>query len=189
MRKIHAFYVTTVDGYYAGPHDEFDWPVVDDEFNEFAVEQLDAADTLLFGRVTYEQMASYWPTPQAVQGDPVVAGRMNAIAKVVVSRTLDTAGWANSRVIKDDAVEGVAALKREPGKDILIFGSSDLTVDLVRAGLVDEVRVMVNPIVLGAGKSLFNTAQERIGLRLLDTRTFKSGNVLLSYQPVAQSAG
>jgi dihydrofolate reductase len=186
MRKILAFLVSTLDGYYAGPHDEFDWPLVDDEFNEFAVEQLDEADTLLFGRVTYGGMAAYWPTPQAQQYDPAVAGRMNGYAKIVVSNTLDTADWANTRLIKGDAVEALAEAKRQPGKDILLLGSSELTVNLIRAGLVDEVRVMVNPIVLGAGKSLFHTANgERTGLKLVRSRIFDSGNVLLCYAPVA----
>jgi dihydrofolate reductase len=186
MRRIFAFLVATVDGYYEGPNQEFDWPVVDDEFNEFAIEQLDEVDTLLFGRVTYQGMAAYWPTAAAEQDDPKVASRMNAVSKIVVSRTLDKAEWANTRLISDDVTVELTRLKERPGKDIAIFGSSDLTVSLLRAGLVDELRIMVNPIVLGDGKSLFRTADERISLKLLETRTFSSGNVLLYYQPVAR---
>lgn len=183
MRKILAFLVTTLDGYYEGPNQEFDWPVVDDEFNDFAIQQLDDIDTLLFGRVTYQGMASYWPTPAAQENDPKVAERMNSISKIVVSRTLDTAEWANTRLIKNHVVEELTRLKQQPGKDIAIFGSSALTVSLLRAGLVDELRIMVNPVVLGDGKSLFRTADERISLQLLKTRPFKSGNVMLYYQP------
>jgi dihydrofolate reductase len=183
MSKIIVFLVSTVDGYYEGPNGEFDWPVVDDEFNEFGLDQLSRADTLLFGRVTYETMAQYWPTPAAEADDPKVAGKMNSLAKIVVSTTLDRADWNNSRLITGDVAGELARLKEQPGKDILLLGSSDLTVSLLRLGLVDEVRIMVNPVALGAGKSLFRTTGERISLTLVDIRPFKSGNVLLSYRP------
>jgi dihydrofolate reductase len=183
MRKIFAFIMTTLDGYYEGPNQEFDFWVVDEEFEEFSVEQLDEVDALLFGRVTYEGMAAYWPTPAGKQDDPRVAARMNGLSKIVVSRTLDKAEWANTRLIKDDVTQELTALKQQPGKDIAILGSSDLTVSLLELGLVDEVRIMVNPVVLGAGKSVFRTAGERISLKLLRSRPFDSGNVLLYYQP------
>jgi dihydrofolate reductase len=183
MRRILAFLVTTVDGYYEGPNQEFDWPVVDDEFNEFGLQQLDEVDTLLFGRVTYEGMASYWPTPAAEQDDPRVAAKMNGLPKVVVSRTLDKAEWANTRVVRDDVAGELTRLKQQPGKDIAILGSSALTVSLLGMGLVDELRIMVHPVVLGGGRSLFRTAPERIGLRLVEARPFRSGSVLLCYRP------
>ena len=178
--------MTTLDGYYEGLNQEFDFWVVDEEFNEFAVEQLDEVDTLVFGRVTYEGMAAYWPTPAAEQDDPRVAARMNSLKKIVVSRTLDTAEWANTRLIKNDVSEELATLKQQPGKDIAILGSSDLTVSLLPMGLVDELRIMVNPVVLGSGRSVFRTADERITLRLLKSRPFNSGNVLLYYEPAAR---
>jgi dihydrofolate reductase len=178
MRKMFAFIVTTVDGYYEGPNGEFDWPVVDAEFNDFAVEQLDEIGTLLFGRVTYEGMAAYWPTPAAIEDDPRIAARMNGVEKVVVSRTLDRADWENTRLIREDVAAELARLKEQPGKAIAIFGSSALTVSLLRLGLVDEVRIMVHPVVLGAGKSVFRTADERMALRLLRTRHFVSGSVM-----------
>jgi dihydrofolate reductase len=183
MRRILAFLVTTVDGYYEGPDGEFDWPVVDEEFNEFGLAQLDEVDTLLFGRVTYEGMAAYWPTPAAEQDDPRVAARMNSLPKVVVSRTLEQADWANTRVVGDDVAGELTRLKRQPGKDIAIFGSSDLTVRLLGMGLVDELRIMVHPVVLGAGKSVFRTATGRFGLELVEARPFRSGSVLLRYRP------
>jgi dihydrofolate reductase len=186
MRKIISFLVATVDGYYEGPNQEFDWPVVDEEFNEFGLQQLEEVDMLLFGRVTYQGMAAYWPTPAAQQDDPRVAAKMNGLPKLVVSRTLEQAEWANTQVINGDVAEELTRLKQQPGKDIAIFGSSDLTVSLLQLGLVDELRIMVNPVVLGDGKSLFRTAPERIGLKLLSARPFRSGNVLLSYQPVAR---
>lgn len=181
MRKIFSFLVATADGYYEGPNQEFDWPNIDDEFNAFAREQLDEVDTLVFGRVTYEGMASYWPTPAAREDDPAVAARMNELSKIVVSRTLQSADWANTRLVA--GTDGFAALKQQPGKDIAILGSSDLTVSMVEAGLVDELRIMIQPVVLGAGRSLFRTAPERIGLTLLKSRPFDSGNVLLHYAP------
>ena len=183
MRKIFSFLVVTVDGYYEGPNQEFDFWIVDDEFNEFSVEQLGEVDTLVFGRVTYEGMAAYWPTPAAADDDPRVAATMNSISKIVVSRTLDKAEWANTRLVK--GAEELTTLKQRPGKDIAIFGSSDLTVSLLQLGLVDELRIMVNPVVLGAGKSVFRTADKRIRLKLLKSRPFNSGNVLLYYQPAA----
>jgi dihydrofolate reductase len=186
MRRIFAFLVSSVDGYYEGPNQEFDWPVVDDEFNQFAIEQLGEVDTLIFGRVTYEGMASYWPTPAAEQNDPEVTGAMNSLNKIVVSRTLGEATWANTRLVKDDVVGELTRLKQRPGKDMVIMGSSNLTVNLLRAGLVDELRIMVMPVVLGDGHSLFRTAEDRIGLKLVSVKPFKSGNVWLTYQPATR---
>jgi dihydrofolate reductase len=188
VRKIFSFQVTSVDGYYEGPNQEFDWPVIDEEFNQFALQQLDEADTLLFGRVTYQLMASYWPTPAAEQDDPKVTAKMNELAKLVVSRTLEdpTPAWAGTRLIRDDVAGELTKIKQQPGDDIVIMGSSDLTVSLLEEGLVDEVRIMVNPVVLGDGKSLYRTARGRIGLTLLRARPFNSGNVLLYYQPLGR---
>jgi dihydrofolate reductase len=184
MRKIFAFIMTTLDGYYEGPNQEFDFWVVDEEFNRFALEQLDEVDTLLFGRVTYQGMAAYWPTPAGEQDDPRVAARMNGLSKIVVSRTLDKAEWVNTQLMNGDVATELTTLKEQPGKDIAILGSSDLTASLLHTGLLDEVRIMVNPVVLGAGKSVFRTAGERAGLNLLKSQPFNSGNVLLYYQPL-----
>jgi dihydrofolate reductase len=177
--------MTTLDGYFEGVDGDLGWHNVDDEFNEFSVRQLDEADTLVFGRVTYQTMAGFWPTPAVEEANPALAARMNGMAKVVVSRTLDMAGWANTRLVKNDVVEELTKLKREPGKDIGVLGSSDLTVSLLGMGLVDELRIMVNPVVLGAGTPLFATANGRIHLDLLKTRGFASGNVLHHYRPAA----
>jgi dihydrofolate reductase len=183
--KLFAFLVTTADGYYEGPNQEFDWPVVDDEFNQFAIEQLEEIDTLVFGRNTYEAMASYWPTPLAQQNDPAVAGKMNGLPKIVVSTTLGEPTWQNTRLISQNVAEEIAKLKRQPGKALAIFGSSDLTVRLMKLGLVDELRIMVHPVILGAGNSVFRTSDQRFKLKLLNVRRFNSGNVMLYYQPVS----
>ncbi len=189
IRRFASFLVATVDGYYVGPNEEFDWPNVDEEFNEFSIQQLDASDTLLFGRTTYELMAQYWPTPAAQANDPAVASRMNSLPKIVVSHTLDKPqpAWANTQLIKGDAAEELTSLKQQPGKNLLVLGSSALTTNLMQMGLLDELRIMVNPLILGGGKSLFHTANQRIGLKLLATRAFKSGNLLLTFRPVVPS--
>jgi dihydrofolate reductase len=182
VRKLYSFMVVTLDGFYEGPNGEFDWPNVDQEFNEFGIEQLHDTDLLVFGRATYEGMAGYWPIPAARQDDPVVAELMNTLPKVVVSTTLASADWNNSRVVAGDVAEELTKLKQQPGKGIAIFGSPSLTVSLIELGLVDELRVLVNPIVLGDGRSLFRTTRDRLRLELLQTRTFRSGNVLLTYR-------
>jgi dihydrofolate reductase len=185
VRKLLSFMVVTLDGYYEGPDGEFDWPNVDDEFNEFAISQLDDTDTLVFGRATYEGMASYWPTPAALEGDPpAIADRMNGIRKVVFSSTLDAADWQNSTLVTGSAAEAIAELKQQPGKYLAIFGSPTLTASLIEQGLVDELRVMVHPILLGGGKSLFAGLHRRVPVELLRTTVFSSGNVLLHYRPV-----
>jgi dihydrofolate reductase len=183
VRKLLSFMVVTLDGYYEGPNGEFDWPNVDDQFNEFAISQLNDIDTLVFGRVTYEGMASYWPTPAAVEGDPAVADRMNSIPKIVFSATLDTTDWENTTLIKGNVADAITELKQQPGKALAIFGSPHLTVSLLEQGLVDELRVMVHPILLGAGKSLFAGLNHRVPVTLETTTAFSSGNVLLSYRP------
>jgi len=182
MRNIFMFMMVTLDGFFEGPNHEIDWHNVDEEFNEFAINQLHELDTLLFGRATYEGMASFWPTPFAKENDPIVADLMNTTTKIVFSTTLAQAEWENSRLVKDHVAEEISQLKQQPGKDIAIFGSSDLAVSLMRMGLLDELRIMVNPVVLGSGKMLFAGMNEKANLKLLGTKVFRSGNVLLRYQ-------
>jgi dihydrofolate reductase len=178
--------MTTLDGYFEGPKREIDWHHVDEEFNQFAIEQLNNVDTLLFGRVTYELMAMYWPTEQAIKDDPIVANKMNSLKKIVFSKTLSHADWQNTRLIKNNFVEEIAKLKRQPGKDMFIFGSSDLSVSFVPYNLIDEYRIMVNPVFLGSGKTFLKGIQNRIELKLMKTKLFKSGNVLIYYEPVTK---
>ncbi len=184
MRRVLLFMMVTVDGYYAGPNGEIDWHNVDEEFNEFAIAQLNEVDTLLFGRTTYEMMASYWPAPDAVKNDPVVAGKMNSLQKLVFSRTLTDVHWQNTRLVKDGVAAEIARLKQEPGKDLIIFGSSDLATTFIDHDLLDEARLMINPVALGKGKPLFAGINDRLKLRLIRTLAFHSGNVLLYYEPI-----
>jgi dihydrofolate reductase len=177
------FNLITLDGYFEGPNREIDWHNVDEEFNEFAIEQLNSTDLLIFGRVTYELMASYWPTETAVKNDPIVSGKMNSLPKIVFSKTLTSVNWNNTKLVKENIVEEVMRLKQQPGKDMFIFGSSNLSLTFIKHGLIDEYRIIVNPVVLGRGKPLFKGIDSRLNLKLVKTRTFKSGNILLYYEP------
>ncbi len=182
MRKLFSFNMMTLDGFFEGSKWDLSWHNVDAEFNEFAIAQLNEIDMLLFGRVTYEGMAGYWSTPDAAKNDPVVAGLMNQIPKIVFSKTLDKADWNNTRLVKDHIADEISKLKQQSGKDLAIFGSANLMSKLMQMNLVDEHRVMVNPVILGAGTPLFQT-KNKLNLKLLKTRTFKNGNVLLCYEP------
>jgi len=186
MRKIVLFNLMTLDGFFEGPNQDINWHNVDDEFNEFAIEQLGSADALIFGRTTYQMMTSYWPTPEAIATDPVVAGWMNKLPKFVFSKTLPKADWNNTTLINGDARQELTRLKQQPGKDIFIFGSADLSETFLHYSLIDEIRVIVNPILLGSGTPLFKQHRLAIPLKLLKTKTFHNGNVLLYYQVVQQ---
>lgn len=186
MRTLASFLMVSLDGYFeAADPWSLDWHNVDEEFNEFAIEQLDASDCLIFGRLTYQGMAQYWPSSAAVEDDPQVASRMNAKSKIVISQTLDRPDpeWNNTLLITANVQEEVSKLKEQPGNDLLVLGSSNLTASLMSMGLLDELRIIVNPVVLGAGHSVLDTVSQRAGLKLLSNRTFESGNVLLTYEP------
>ena len=185
MRKLFAFNMVTLDGYFEGPNQDISWHNVDDEFNQFAIEQTSTVDTILFGRRTYEVMASYWPTEAAINDDPAVAGLMNSLSKIVFSRTLQKAEWNNTRLIKDNIEEEIRNLKGQLGKDIAVFGSAELLSTLIHMDLIDEHRIMVNPVILGSGNPLFKNIDDRRKLQFVNIKTFRSGNVLLYYQPVA----
>ncbi|MBI5035522.1 MAG: dihydrofolate reductase [Chloroflexi bacterium] len=187
MRKLYAFNMVTLDAFFEGPNQDISWHNVDDEFNEFAIDQLKSTDTLVFGRVTYQMMASYWPTSDAIKNDPMVAGYMNRTPKIVVSRTLRNTDWNNTRLVKDYVAEEIAQLKQQPGKDIAVFGSANLLSTLIPLGLVDEHRIMINPVILGKGTPLFKNSKDKLDFKLVKTHTFGNGNVLLYYQPAKMS--
>jgi len=183
MRKLFAFNMVTLDGFFEGLNRDISWHNVDDEFNQFAVEQTRTVGAILFGRVTYELMASYWPTSAAQSDDPVVASLMNTLPKVVFSRTLQKAEWNNTRLVQDNVAQEILKMKQEPGNDLAIFGSAHLLSSLMQANLVDEHRVMVNPVLIGSGTPLFRNIGQKVNLKLVKARTFQSGNVLLCYRP------
>lgn len=174
--------MVSLDGFFEGSSKwDLSWHNVDKEFNDFAIAQLNETGTLLFGRVTYEGMAGYWASPDAAKNDPVVAGLMNQIPKIVFSKTLDKAEWNNTRLVKDRVADEISKLKKQSDKDLAIFGSANLMSKLMRMNLIDEHRVMVNPVILGNGSPLFLT-KDKLNLKILKTRAFRNGNVLLTYQ-------
>ncbi len=185
MRKVIMWNLITLDGFFEGPKSwDLDWHqyVWGPDLERLSIEQLKSADLLLFGRVTYEGMASYW---QTATGE--VATLMNGISKIVFSKTLQRADWSGTRLSSGGAEEEVARLKKEPGKDAFIFGSADLCATLMKAGLIDEYRIALVPVVLGAGKPLFKPGANKLRMTLLDTKTFPSGCVVLRYRPLEES--
>ena len=186
MRKLFLFMHVSLDGYFEGPGHDISWFNADDyHFEAFSLEQSKEVDTILLGRKTYELMKSFWPTPQAEEIAPEIAKFMNENLKVVASHKPFEPGWNNVAVIGADVPGEVKQLKEQPGKTMAIFGSNNFCVSLMQAGLVDEFRIVVNPVALGEGTSLFKGLQEKADLRLVKTRPFESGKVLLTYVPAA----
>jgi dihydrofolate reductase len=153
--------------------------MVEDDWNDFSARTLDDTGTLLFGRKTYEGFRAYW----SAQSDPI-AERINAIEKVVVSATLTAAGWTNARLLGPDLEGGVRALKAASGKDIVMYGSGQLAPGLTALGLIDEYRLAINPVVLGAGLPLFRSGAPRLKLRLTGHHIFRNGVIFGFYRPV-----
>jgi dihydrofolate reductase len=181
MRRVYLFMMVSLDGYFEGSDHDISWHNAGDpEFNDFGIPQLEATDMMLFGHRTYDLMASYWPTDQA-KDDPVVAKHMNDTPKIVFSRTLTEAPWSNTRVGNEDAAGAIRELKQKPGQDIAIFGSNELVVSVLPAKVIDEFRIMINPVAIGQGTPLFHGLERRIDFDLKATRTFENGNVLLTY--------
>ncbi len=188
MSEIIYFNMVTPDGFFSGADGNIDWHNVDAEFNEFAIQQLDSAGGLIFGRKTYELMAQYWPTPMALQDDQQVAARMNAIPKLVFSRSLKAAPWNNTRLLNDPAGPEFSQIRRQPGRPWFIFGSANLAASMIPHGLVDEYRLMVAPVLLGSGVPLFQGLRQLQRLSLVRTKTFGNGNILLVYRPLKDAA-
>ena len=186
MRMLIVSNLISLDGYLAGPKGEIDWftGIADKEFEKYGVELIESIDTMLFGRVTYELMASYWPTALATADDPRIIAAMNDFPKVVFSRTLQKVEWKNSRLVKGDAAEEVRKLKQQQGKDMVIYGSGGLVSALAGKGLIDDYRIFVAPIVLGGGIPMFRGLGSRLGLRLVQVKRFDTGAVLLRYKPL-----
>ena len=184
MPRLMAFDNVTLDGRFAGPNGDIGWAHKDDaEWTAFVDSNASGDGRLVFGRVTYQLMASYWPTPLAHQTSPVVAERMNAMQKIVFSRSLSHTTWENTTLINDDILSAVRRLKREPGEDMAILGSGSIVSQLTAAGLIDEYQIVINPLVIGEGKALFDGVKDPVPLKLTKTRPFENGNVLLCYAP------
>lgn len=186
MRNVIVSNYITIDGFFAGPNGEIDWFVWDDEMAKFSIDQLKTVDTILLGRVTYQLFAGYWPTPDAYKEDPIIAPMMNDLQKIVFSRTLDSAEWNNSLVVKENIAEEISRLKQQPGKDMVIFGSGIIVSEFAKLGLIDLYKLIVNPVILGKGKPLFKNMDNKLKLKLLNAKAQSSGNVILEYEPAKE---
>ena len=184
MGKLTAYNFVTLNGYFKGTKEDISWAKPgSEEEKKYADENLKSGSTLLFGRVTYEMMASYWPTPDAIKNDSNVAEGMNKADKIVFSRTLKKAEWNNTRILKDNIAGEIKKMKQIPGKNMTILGSGKIITQFADQGLIDEYQIMVHPVVLGDGSPIFKGINRKLDLKLTMTRTFKSGAVLLCYQP------
>ena len=185
-RKCAAFMQISLDGYYCDAQGDMSFAhkaPEDAEWNEFVAGNARSGGMLLFGRKTYEMMAAWWPTPMAAQAMPQVAAHMNALPKIVFSRSLTSASWSNTKLVRDDVVATVRQMKDEPGPDMAILGSGSIVTQLADAGLLDVLQVVVNPVALGAGQSLFSGLSQRLDFALTNTRVFGNGSVVLWYSP------
>jgi len=184
--KLIVFNQVSLDGYFVDRHGDMSWAHrQDEEWNAFVAGNAAGGGTLLFGRITYELMTRYWPTPAAAENDPVVAERMNNLPKVVFSRTLDKPTWNNTRLVKSDMAAEIRRMKSALEGAMTILGSGSIVSQLAPRGLIDEYQMVVNPIVLGGGRTMFEGIDDTLRLKLTNTRTFGNGNVLLCYAPVA----
>ena len=184
MRKLRVFNQVSLDGYFVDARGDMSWAHKSDpQWNAFTAENARGGGTLLFGRVTYEMMASFWPTPAARERAPDVADAINRSLKVVFSRSLREVKWSNTKLVKSGLEDEVRALKRTAGSDLVVMGSGTIVTQLAQANLVDEYQIVLNPIVLGDGRTMFEGLQGTLSLKLADTRRFENGNVVLWYQP------
>ncbi len=186
MRRLVVFNQLSVDGYFTDAHGDMSWAKegADDEFNRFTTERARGGGVLLFGRVTYELMEAFWPTPEAARLLPEVARQMNALPKVVFSRTMRAAGWSNTTLVKDDLVGAVRRMKAQRGPGMAIMGSGAIVSQLAGTGLIDAYELIVNPVALGAGRTIFDGIRARVDLELTESRVFENGKVFLNYVPV-----
>lgn len=182
-RRLMVFNSVSLDGNFTDGTPDVNWAHArDEEWQKFTRENAGGDAELIFGRKTYEMMASFWPTEAARQRMPEVAEGMNTLPKVVFSRTLSETPWKNTRLVKGDMVAEVRKMKSEPGPGMVILGSGSVVSQLTEAGLIDELQIVVNPIVLGRGRTLFETVKKSVPLKRVDTRAFGNGNVVLTYR-------
>ena len=185
MRKVTAGLFVSLDGVTESP-EKWQLPYFNDEMGEAIGAAMAAADAMLLGRVTYQEFASYWPGVRSE--DQPFADYMNNTPKYVVSTTLDTVEWSNSTLIKGNLAEEITKLKQQPGKNIGITGSTTLVQSLLQDDLLDELGLMIHPVVVGSGKRLFEEGGDLKALKLIDSKTFSTGVVSLTYQPTGKEA-
>ncbi|HEY7992886.1 MAG TPA: dihydrofolate reductase family protein [Candidatus Eremiobacteraceae bacterium] len=190
MRKAVVFMTLSLDGFFEGPDHDISWHNVDEEFTRFVIEQMRKVDLILFGRRSYELMESFWPgvedNPDETTGDHEIARLMNHSKKIVYSTTLEKVherkNWEHVSLLRSVDPAEVKRWKEEPGGEIWVGGSS-LATAFVDARLIDEFRFVINPAVLGNGTRIFSGLGRKLDLTLVDSRTFTSGNVQLTYRP------
>lgn len=185
MQKLIVFNHTSLDGYFVDSNGAMDWAKNDPddaELNAFAAENAKGEGTLLFGRVTYQLMIHYWPTPMALQNHRDLAERMNRLPKIVFSTTLDEATWSNTRLVKSNMVAEIRKMKQQSGDGMVILGSGTIVSQLAQEGLIDEYQFIVDPVVLGSGRTMFEGLKNKLPLKLTTSRTFASGSVFLRYE-------
>jgi dihydrofolate reductase len=189
MGTLTVFSHVTVDGFFAGPHGEIDWfkaITKADDYDSYTHEQSESGNTLIFGRTTYQMMKSYWPTPDAIKTDPRMAKVLNNNPKLVFSRTLqkveEEPNWKNVTLLHEIKPADIKKRKKQPGAALTILGSGTIVLQFANLGLVDEYCLVVVPIVLGAGKSLFKGLKQT-SLKLLEAKAFKNGLSVLRYRP------
>ena len=182
MTKWISQMVVSLDGKAEGASGSIDWHQVDADYNAYAADLLESADAILFGRVTYELMAAYWPTVEAKERDPVIAEIMNRLPKYVVSRTLSQANWPGTTVLQEALVQHDTGMKSNGMRKVVILGSGKLVSALSEADAIDEYQLMVNPVVLGSGPPFLSTLSPNLQLDLIRVQPFQSGNVLLVYR-------
>ena len=187
MRRLIVSNLVSVDGFFEGPNQELDWFMTNEEFFAYVRTLLDSVSTILFGRITYEQLAGYWPTSAADENDPTITHKMNSLSKIIFSTTLTSVEWNNSILIKENIIEEIKKIKastRPWEKDMVIFGSGTIVSAFAEAGLIDEYRLILNPVLIGSGNHLFkNTSAKKQNLELIKSRTLSNGVIILYYQP------
>ena len=185
MRKLSVYNFLTLNGFYKGVSEDISWHKHGQEEGEYAADSAGAANILLFGRVTYEMMAGFWPTPMAMDLNPVLATEMNRSEKIVFSRTLTKADWNNTRLISGNIIEEVRKMKLTAGPDMTILGSGSIVTQFADARLIDAYQFMIDPVAIGQGTPVFEGLQQRLELRLTSSRIFRSGVALLEYEPLS----
>ncbi|BBE17761.1 dihydrofolate reductase [Aquipluma nitroreducens] len=186
MRKVVSFMHISLDGFVTNAKGEMSWINIDQEMFDLAKERTLAADIALYGRVTYELMEDYWPTaadqPNATKHDIEHSAWYNSVSKIVPSRTVKGPAPKNTRIISENLTDEIRKLKKEDGKEIIMFGSPSIVHELTAENLIDDYWLFVNPILLGGGNSLFKPFNQSIYLKLISSRTFLSGVVCLHYE-------
>lgn len=186
MRKIKLQMQLSLDGFTSGTEGEMDWliPDWDNIIKEYVADLTNSADTFMMGRFTGEGMAVYWPTvptnPESTEEEKWMADKLNCSTKIVFSRRATHINWNNVR-IANDIVEEVKELKKEPGKDIIIYGGARIVSSFIRENLIDEYHLFINPVIIGGGKPIFNNVKEKLKLKLAKTTQTSTGIVILHY--------